>query len=85
NVAGLYLQLNTFNYDVKYFLPEFNKWAVAVGVNGMYQTNDVSQGTEFVIPSYNQFDFGTFATVKKDFGKLNIAGGLRYDVRNFNN
>lgn len=85
DVAGLYLQLNTINYDVKYFLPEFNKWAVAVGVNGMYQTNDVTAGTNFVIPSYNQFDFGIFSTIKKDFGKLNIAGGLRYDVRNFNN
>ncbi len=85
DVAGLYLQLNTFNYDIKYFLPEFNKWAVAVGVNGMYQTNDVTAGTEFVIPSYNQFDLGGFVTIKKDFGKLNIAGGLRYDYRSFKN
>lgn len=83
-VAGLYLKLNTFNYDVKYFLPEFNEWAIVVGANGMYQTNDVTAGTSYVIPSYNQFDFGAFATLKKEFGKLNIAGGLRYDIRNFN-
>ena len=84
-IVGLYLQLNTLNYDVKYFLPEFNQWEVAVGVNGMYQTNDVTAGTDFVIPSYHQFDFGVFSTLKKDFGKLNIAGGFRYDTRNFNN
>jgi iron complex outermembrane receptor protein len=82
---GLYLQLNTFNYDVKYFLPEYNQWAIVVGANGMYQTNKVTDGTEFVIPSYKQFDFGGFATIKKDFGKLNISGGLRYDVRSFSN
>ncbi|MBC7628060.1 TonB-dependent receptor [Ferruginibacter sp.] len=85
NVAGLDLQLNTFNYDVKYFLPEFNKWAVAVGVNGMFQSNNVTSGTEFVIPSYNQFDFGGFATIKKDFGNLNVSGGLRYDYRKITN
>jgi iron complex outermembrane recepter protein len=82
---GLYLQLNTFNYDLKYFLPEYNKWAIVAGANGMYQTNNVTSGTEFVIPSYKQFDFGGFATIKKDFGKLNISGGLRYDVRSFSN
>ncbi len=85
NVAGLYLQLNTLTYDIKYFIPEFNNWETVVGVNGMYQVNDATKGTEFLIPSYSQFDFGGFATVKKDFGKLNLAGGFRYDLRNFNN
>jgi iron complex outermembrane receptor protein len=85
DVAGLYLQLNTLTYDVKYFIPEFNNWETVVGANGMYQENDVTQGTEFVIPSYNQFDFGGFATIKKDFGKLNLSGGARYDIRRFNN
>lgn len=82
---GLYLQLNTINYDVKYFLPEYDNWAIVIGVNGMYQTNNVTNGTQFVVPSYKQFDFGGFATVKKDFGKLNISGGLRYDIRSFSN
>lgn len=84
-VAGLYLQLNTLTYDVKYFIPEFRNWETVVGVNGMYQINDASRGTEFLIPSYEQFDFGSFATIKKDFGSFNLAGGLRYDRRNFNN
>ena len=84
-VPGLYLRLNTVNYDVRYFLPELNRWAVVVGANGMYQTNDVSQGTEFVIPSYNQFDFGGFATAKKEIGKLTLSGGLRMDYRHLTN
>ena len=85
DVAGLYLQLNTLTYDIKYFIPEFNNWETVIGVNGMYQVNDATKGTDFLIPSYNQFDFGGFATIKKDFGKLNLAGGFRYDLRNFNN
>src|SRR5262249_26156511 len=63
DMAGLYLQLNTLTYDVKYFIPEFSSWEAVVGANGMYQTNDVTKGTEFVIPSYRQFDIGGFATI----------------------
>lgn len=85
DVAGLYLQLNTYSYDIKYFFPEFNGWNFTLGINGMYQTNDVTKGTDFVIPSYHQFDIGPFALVKKTFGKLDIAGGIRYDNRSFNN
>ncbi len=85
NVPGLFLQLNTVTYDVKYFIPEFRNWEAVVGVNGMYQVNDAASGTEFVIPSYRQFDLGGFVTVKREFGKLNLSGGARYDLRNFDN
>ncbi|HWA33891.1 MAG TPA: TonB-dependent receptor [Cyclobacteriaceae bacterium] len=85
NVPGLYLQLNTLTYDVKYFIPEFSNWETVVGANGMYQMNDVTSGTEFVIPSYKQFDFGGFVTIKREFGKLNLSGGARYDLRSFDN
>ena len=64
---------------------EKNGWGVTAGVNGMYQNNDVTKGTEFVIPSYKQFDIGPFIFVKKAMDKLEVAGGLRYDVRQFNN
>jgi iron complex outermembrane receptor protein len=85
DVAGLYLQLNTLTYDVKYFIPDFRNWETVVGANGMYQVNDVTKGTEFVIPSYSQFDLGGFVTVKKDFGKLIFSAGSRYDLRKFDN
>jgi len=84
-VAGLYLQLNTYTYDVKYYLPEFKGWNLTLGVNGMYQDNNVTKGTEFIIPSYHQFDAGPFALLKKTIGKLDIAGGARWDSRSFKN
>ncbi|HEY8969262.1 MAG TPA: TonB-dependent receptor, partial [Puia sp.] len=84
-VAGLYLQLNTYSYDVKYYLPEFSGWNLTLGVNGMYQDNNVTKGTEFVIPSYHQFDVGPFALLKKTIGKLDLAGGVRWDSRSFKN
>ena len=84
-VPGLYLLLNTYSYDAKYYLPEKNGWSVTGGINGMYQTNNAEKGTEFVIPSYKQFDFGPFVFAKKSYKNLELAGGLRYDVRTFNN
>lgn len=85
DVAGLYLLLNTYSYDVKYYFSEKNGWSITGGINGMYQTNNVEKGTDFIIPSYHQFDAGPFVFVKKSKNKLEIAGGLRYDVRNFDN
>lgn len=85
DVAGLFLQLNTYSYDVKYFVPEINGWNLSFGVDGMYQQNTVTKGTEFIIPSYHQFDVGPFVMIKKTFNKLDISGGIRYDSRSFNN
>jgi iron complex outermembrane receptor protein len=84
-VPGLYLILNSFTYDVKYNFAEKNGWGITAGVNGMYQNNNSEKGTEFIIPSYNQFDIGPFIFIKKSVEKLEIAGGLRYDRRSFTN
>jgi iron complex outermembrane receptor protein len=84
-VPGLYLILNTFSYDVKYNFAEKNGWGVTAGVNGMYQNNNAEKGTEFIIPSYHQFDVGPFIFIKKTIKDLELAGGLRYDVRSFTN
>ena len=85
DIAGLNLNLHTYNYDVKYYVPEFNGYNIVFGVNGMYQTNNVTKGTVFIIPSYHQFDFGPFAMIKKSIDKWEIAGGIRYDRRSFTN
>lgn len=81
-IPGLYLVLNSFTYDIKYFTPEFNHWETTMGINGMLQTNN-NRGTEFIIPDYRQFDFGPFALVKRNFDKLDISAGIRYDSRHF--
>jgi iron complex outermembrane receptor protein len=85
DVAGLYLQLNTYSYDVKYYFAEMKGWNTTIGVNGMYQDNNVTNGTEFIIPSYHQFDIGPFAMTKKTFNKLDVSGGVRFDSRSFKN
>ncbi len=85
DVPGLFLQLNSYVYDLKYYFPSFNGWDIATGLNGMYQQNTATNGTEFIIPSFHQFDIGPFAMIKKTFDKLDIAGGIRFDSRSFTN
>jgi len=85
DIAGLYLKMNTSTYDVKFYFPESIGFESIIGMNGMYQKNDASQGTEFVIPSYAIFDFAPFFYAKKNFGKIDVVAGARYDTRAFNN
>lgn len=84
-IPGLDLRMNSYSYDIKYFLPELGNWNLTAGINGMYQENTVNNGTEFIIPSYHQFDIGPFLLAKKSFDKLDIAGGIRFDSRAFDN
>lgn len=78
--AGLYLQLNTVNYDIHYHVPVFNSWQLVTGIAGMYQKSE-NKGDEYLIPDYGLFDVGLFATVSKSFRKWTLSGGLRADYR----
>ncbi|MCX6352243.1 MAG: TonB-dependent receptor [Bacteroidetes bacterium] len=84
NEVGLYLHLTTVTYDVKYLLHEMAGWNTSIGINGMYQINNINKGKEFLIPAYNLFDAGLFVYSAKNFGNLNISGGLRCDTRILN-
>jgi iron complex outermembrane recepter protein len=83
-IPGLYLVLNTFNYDVKFHFPELKGWQTTSGINGMYQANS-NKGTEFIIPDYHQFDIGPFVLIQKTINRIDLSGGIRYDFRFFNN
>jgi iron complex outermembrane receptor protein len=76
----LYFQLRTVDYAVRYFLPEMSGWNLAVGSTGLRQQNR-NLATEFLIPAYNMSEGGVFGVVKKTLGRLDLSGGLRYDIR----
>ena len=78
--CGLDFMLHTINYDLHYLSPEMDGWKVSTGINGMWQKSE-NKGTEFLIPAYRLFDYGVFANVSKEIGRLNISGGIRYAHR----
>ena len=79
--CGLDFKLHTVNYDVRYVSPVWGGWTMNFGANGMWQQSQ-NLGTEFLIPSYNLFDVGVFATTSKDFiERLHLSGGIRFDAR----
>lgn len=82
--AGLYVVLNTLNYDLKYNLPDFAGIESTFGINGMFQGNRSKAATDFPIPDYDLFDVGAFYFAKKSLGKVDISGGIRMDRRNIN-
>ncbi|SHN35399.1 iron complex outermembrane recepter protein [Mucilaginibacter sp. OK098] len=79
--AGLYVVLNTLNYDLRYNLPAITGIESTIGINGMYQANRSKAATDFPIPDYNLFDAGAFLFARKTIGKVDISGGVRYDNR----
>ncbi|GGG45598.1 TonB-dependent receptor [Hymenobacter glacieicola] len=77
---SLFFQLRTVDYALRWFLPELNGWNTTFGTSGMQQQNQ-NKGVEFLIPAYRLLDGGIFGVTKKTFGKLDLSGGLRYDIR----
>ncbi len=81
NEAALRLKLNTFNYDVKYNLPQLGNFETIVGVQGMHQTNK-NEGEEILIPNATTVDFGVLGTTHYHLEKVDFQAGIRFDTRN---
>ena len=79
-VPILDMKLNTFNYDVKYHLPQLGKFESIVGVQGMHQTN-TNSGEEYLIPDATTNDFGIFGTGIYEWKSNVLQAGLRFDNR----
>ncbi|MES2004565.1 MAG: TonB-dependent receptor [Bacteroidota bacterium] len=79
--AGLFIVLNTVNYEARYSFPEWKGIRFTYGVNGMYQSNKNKDATDFPIPDYHLFDLGSFLVAKKEFAKTVITAGIRFDNR----
>jgi len=83
DMPGLNLLLKTFTYDVKYHLPHWKEWHITIGASGMKQQN-TNRGSEFLVPDYDLFDAGIYTIVNKQWDKLYVSGGIRYDHRDMN-
>ncbi len=79
-VAALRLKLNTFNYDIKYNLPELGRFETIVGLQGMFQNNK-NEGEEILIPNANTTDVGLLGTSHYHLEKIDLQAGIRFDSR----
>jgi iron complex outermembrane receptor protein len=79
--TALFMKLKTFNYNVRYYLPDFGKFETIIGFQGMNQENR-NFGEEKLIPDAKIDDIGFFGTSQYKFNKNIIQFGLRYDFRN---
>lgn len=79
----LFLDLSTYNYDLKYYFPEKNGWEPVIGVSGVFQYGDNTskKGTFTVIPSYRSSEVGVFSYLKKTWLNTTVNGGIRWDYR----
>ncbi|ETN95411.1 TonB-dependent receptor [Zhouia amylolytica] len=78
--AALNMDLNTFNYNIRYNLPKLGNFETIIGVQGMYQTNK-NFGEEILIPDATTSDFGLLATSHYHLEKFDFQFGIRYDIR----
>jgi len=79
-VPVLHMNLNTLNYDLKYYLPKFGKLETIIGFQGMHQTNE-NLGEELLIPDAVTNDFGVLATANYEWKTNVIQAGIRFDNR----
>ena len=74
-------------YSIKYQLEKWNGFKLTAGVNGVYEfENNYPEPPspyvgDYEIPNYHLFDLGGYGIVSKDWKKLTLSAGLRYDMR----
>ncbi|WBL24177.1 TonB-dependent receptor [Zunongwangia sp. HGR-M22] len=78
---ALDMELETFNYNIKYNLPKIGNFETIAGIQGMWQENK-NTGEEVLIPNAETVDFGIFTTTHFHLKKWDFQAGLRYDTRN---
>ncbi|MFI5196477.1 MAG: TonB-dependent receptor [Chitinophagales bacterium] len=82
NTSNIWYLMNTYNYDLRYISPTWNRFNFTVGANGMYQ-NSQNKGALLLIPEYNLFDIGGFAIANYWIERFDFSAGVRYDSRSF--
>jgi iron complex outermembrane recepter protein len=79
-VPGIFLQLDSWTYDLRYTYLLFKSLELVGGISGMIQGNH-NHGTEYIIPDFELQDLGGFVYAKQTWDRFTINLGFRYDYR----
>ena len=79
--AALSMQLQTANYDLKWYFPAINNWEIILGSQGKVQQNNNFNNEEYLIPDANVSQNGFFGLFKYSKDVFSFLGGIRYDMK----
>ncbi|MGX7667503.1 TonB-dependent receptor [Flavobacterium pedocola] len=78
----LNMNLNTFTYDLKWYVPEWKKISSIFGIQGLEQKNrNLKNAAAKLIPDARISDLGFLNVTKMDLDFVTFSVGLRYDKR----
>ncbi|MEP6673632.1 MAG: TonB-dependent receptor [Ferruginibacter sp.] len=80
---GNYFDTKTLTYTAQFHFAEKAGWKTSIGGNGMHQDHK-NPGLESLIPQYNLTDIGGYVYTQKEFKKIDLSAGIRYDSRDLN-
>jgi iron complex outermembrane receptor protein len=76
------MNLNTFSYELKTYLPSTARSEFIVGLQGANKTNRNNEAPNHVLPDADVNDFSVFGLAQYTFmEKLDAQAGVRYDFR----
>ncbi len=76
------MDLNTFSYEVKTYLPSTANSEYIIGLQGANKTNRNNEAPNHVLPDVDVNDFSVFGLTQHTFfKKLKTQAGIRYDFR----
>ncbi|MEA3505650.1 MAG: TonB-dependent receptor, partial [Bacteroidota bacterium] len=76
------MDLNTFSYEIKTYLPSGVNSEYIIGLQGANKTNRNHDAPNHVLPDADVNDFSVFGLVQHTFfDKLKTQAGIRYDFR----
>ena len=74
--------LQSYTYDLKWYLPEWNNLKTIIGSQGMHQKNrNLAGAATQLIPDATINDLGFLAMTRYEVENLNLTAGARYDSR----
>ncbi len=77
------MDLNTFSYELKTYLPSKDNSDYIIGFQGANKTNKNHEAPNHVLPDAGVNDFSVFTLIQhKFFNDLKTQAGVRYDYRN---
>jgi iron complex outermembrane receptor protein len=74
------LKLNTVTYDIKWTSNAVKEFGYTIGSQGTFLQNK-NNGHEALVPDADVRDVAGYGLLRYDHDKLNLLGGVRYDMR----